>query len=122
MRHLKINFDESEQRYNRLLRYLTDYIYTVTVENNKAISTHHGPGCLAVTGYTPSAVKIVASGPANLVNNLTSADVVLNLDLANKSTSSGIGVDLTAAMFKVPAGVTVASFLPSSLSVAIGQK
>ncbi len=79
------------------------------------------PG-LAVTGYTPSAVKIVASGPANLVNNLTSADVVLNLDLANKSTSSGIGVDLTAAMFKVPAGVTVASFLPSSLSVAIGQK
>lgn len=52
MRHLKINPDESEQRYNRLLRYLTDYIYTVNVENNIAVSTHHGPGCFAVTGYT----------------------------------------------------------------------
>ena len=44
--------DESEQRYNRLLRFLTDYIYTVKIENNKVVDTYHGPGCVAVTGYT----------------------------------------------------------------------
>ena len=48
----KIGPDEEEQRYRRLLRYLTDYIYTVHVENNKVVNTYHGPGCIAVTGYT----------------------------------------------------------------------
>ena len=48
----QITLDESSRRYTRLLRYLTDYIYTVKVENGKAVETYHGPGCVAVTGYT----------------------------------------------------------------------
>lgn len=51
MENQKITLYESEQRYNRLLRYLTDYIYTVTIENDKAVGTYHGPGCFTVTGY-----------------------------------------------------------------------
>src|SRR5947209_6362510 len=43
---------ESEQRYKRLLASVTDYVYAVTVENGRAVSTLHGPGCEAVTGYT----------------------------------------------------------------------
>nr|HPN39434.1 ATP-binding protein [Melioribacteraceae bacterium] len=42
---------EAQERYNRLLNHLTDYIYTVKVENGIAVETYHGPGCLAVTGY-----------------------------------------------------------------------
>jgi PAS domain S-box-containing protein len=30
----------------------TDYIYTVRIEGGHAVETRHGPGCLAVTGYT----------------------------------------------------------------------
>ena len=48
----QITLDESSRRYTRLLRYLTDYIYTVKVENGKAVETYHGPGCVSVTGYT----------------------------------------------------------------------
>ena len=44
---------QSEQRYRRLLRSTTDYIFTVKVENGVATSTIHGQGCEAVTGYTP---------------------------------------------------------------------
>jgi PAS domain S-box-containing protein len=44
---------ESEQRYKRLISSVTDYIYTVCVENGKAVETTHGPGCVAVTGYAP---------------------------------------------------------------------
>jgi PAS domain S-box-containing protein len=44
--------DMDEQRYLRLLQYLTDYIYTVEIENNQVINTRHGAGCFAVTGYT----------------------------------------------------------------------
>jgi PAS domain S-box-containing protein len=43
---------ESEQRYKRLLASVTDYVYSVTVDTGRAVSTFHGPGCEAVTGYT----------------------------------------------------------------------
>jgi len=43
----------SEKRYRRLLDSVTDYIYTVKVENGRGVSTTHGPGCVRVTGYTP---------------------------------------------------------------------
>jgi PAS domain S-box-containing protein len=43
---------ESEDRYHRLVDSVTDYIYTVRVEGGRAVSTHHGPGCLGVTGFT----------------------------------------------------------------------
>ena len=41
---------ESEQRYKRLLASVTDYVYTVMVEQGRAVATLHGPGCEAVTG------------------------------------------------------------------------
>jgi PAS domain S-box-containing protein len=44
---------ESEDRYRRLLESVTDYIYTVTVENGRAARTVHGPGCRAITGHSP---------------------------------------------------------------------
>ena len=43
---------ESEERYRRLLASVTDYVYSVSVEGGRAVSTVHGPGCEAVTGYT----------------------------------------------------------------------
>ena len=43
---------ESEGRYKRLLDSVTDYIYTVQIEDGRPIATSHGLGCTAVTGYT----------------------------------------------------------------------
>jgi len=44
----------SEKRYERLLQYLTDYIYTVHVYKGEVVNTVHGPGVVSVTGYTSS--------------------------------------------------------------------
>ena len=44
---------ESERRYQRLLASVTDYVYLVTVDDGRATATSHGPGCEAVTGFTP---------------------------------------------------------------------
>lgn len=46
----RLNFNEA--RYERLLTHLTDYIYTVKIDNGKVVGTNHGPGCFAVTGYS----------------------------------------------------------------------
>lgn len=43
---------QNEDRYRRLLESVTDYVYTVLVQNGAAVSTVHGPNCVTVTGYT----------------------------------------------------------------------
>ncbi|MFC1974950.1 PAS domain-containing protein [Chloroflexota bacterium] len=43
---------ESEQRYKRLLELVTDYVYTVKVENDQSVATSHGPNCVELTGCT----------------------------------------------------------------------
>ena len=49
----EIALRSSEERYGRLLDSVTDYVYTVILENDRAVSTEHGLGCFAVTGYSP---------------------------------------------------------------------
>ncbi len=44
--------EEFDQIYKQLVNYLSDYIYTVRVRKNTVLETIHGPGCVAVTGYT----------------------------------------------------------------------
>jgi PAS domain S-box-containing protein len=48
---------ESEDRYRRITEAITDYIYTVTVEDGHLVETIHGPACVAVTGYTAEHFK-----------------------------------------------------------------
>ena len=43
---------ESEKRYHRITKAVTDYIYTVHVENGRSVKTIHGLACETVTGYT----------------------------------------------------------------------
>jgi two-component system, cell cycle sensor histidine kinase and response regulator CckA len=43
---------KSEERYRRITGAITDYIYTVRLQDGKETKTTHGPGCIAITGYT----------------------------------------------------------------------
>ncbi len=43
----------SKDRYRRITAAVTDYIFTVRIENGHPVETIHGPACVAVTGYTP---------------------------------------------------------------------
>ena len=42
----------SEERYRRITEAITDYIYTVHVENGRPAVTRHSEACVAVTGFT----------------------------------------------------------------------
>jgi two-component system cell cycle sensor histidine kinase/response regulator CckA len=42
----------SEERYRRITESITDYVYTVRLEGGGRMTTIHGPGSVAVTGYT----------------------------------------------------------------------
>ncbi len=43
---------KSEARYQRMTQAVTDYFFTVRVDNGRAVETVHGAACVAVTGYT----------------------------------------------------------------------
>ena len=42
----------AEERYRHIIETITDYVINVVVQDRVAVSTTHGPGCVAVTGYT----------------------------------------------------------------------
>lgn len=45
--------EESERHYKFLLESITDYSYTVKLDNGRPVKSSHGPGCVAVTGHSP---------------------------------------------------------------------
>ncbi|MBU0483404.1 MAG: PAS domain-containing protein [Proteobacteria bacterium] len=49
---LRLALKNCERRYDELLRAVTDYTYTVTVENGVAIKTTHSAACAGVTGFS----------------------------------------------------------------------
>jgi len=55
--HSEIALRESEERYRRITQAVTDYIYTVRVENGRAVETIHGPACEVVTGYASDELR-----------------------------------------------------------------
>ncbi|MFH0821887.1 MAG: PAS domain S-box protein, partial [Pseudomonadota bacterium] len=46
------NLLESENRYRCITESLTDYRYSVRIENGRAVETRQSPACAMVTGYT----------------------------------------------------------------------
>ena len=42
---------KSKERYRRITNAITDYTYTVRIENGKAVETTHCAACFSVTGY-----------------------------------------------------------------------
>ncbi|MGD0019557.1 MAG: ATP-binding protein [Candidatus Limnocylindrales bacterium] len=44
---------ESEDRYRRITETITDYVFHVDLADGNVVATKHGPGCVAVTGYSP---------------------------------------------------------------------
>ena len=70
-----------EDRYKRLLNSVTDYAYTVVVQQGKVVSSWHGPGCVAVTGYTTGEY---AANPHLWSSMVHDADRPAVLDMASQ--------------------------------------
>ncbi len=44
---------QCEARYQQLLSSVGDYVYRIPFKDGRPLPTVHGPGCIAVTGYSP---------------------------------------------------------------------
>ena len=71
----------SEERYRRLTKATTDYIFTVRVDRGHAAETLHGPGCEAVTGYNS---KEFSSDPSLWIQMVPEEDREVVLEQASR--------------------------------------
>jgi PAS domain S-box-containing protein len=53
--HVKVK--ESENRYKKITEALTDYLYTVIINDGNVVETIHNDSCQAVTGYSAKEFK-----------------------------------------------------------------
>lgn len=77
---------------------------------------------LKVDSVDPSTIKILTSGPADLLNTLSSNNVQIHLDLASYHSAGNYSIDITRSMINAPDGISVSSFVPSSIRVILANK
>ncbi len=76
-------------RYQNLINYLTDYIYTVKITDGIAVETIHGPGCVSVTGYTSEDYKTDPELWYRMVHNKDREKVLEQANLALTGKEAG---------------------------------
>lgn len=52
LKQTEMSLQQSEERYKRITRSITDYIYTVRIDEGMPVDINHGEACCAVTGFT----------------------------------------------------------------------
>lgn len=81
--------------------------------------TYTGLGVgLNVTDLTPGSIRVVVSGPTQLLSPLSADNVVVNLNLSGKAAGSH-SISIQKSFISVPPGVVIASFVPSNITVRI---
>jgi len=73
---------------------------------------------LVVSSVEPNIVKVIVSCPAATASKITSNDVVLTLNLKDKSAGRYL-INIEKGMLSVPSGCTVSSWLPSAVAVVL---
>ncbi len=81
---------ESEFRYKQITRAITDYIYTILVDDNGAISTHHTPACFKITGYQAEEFESNPGLWLDIVYEKDRSDFVLFLKNAKTSSEKNL--------------------------------
>jgi len=79
-------------------------------------------GLLKVDGLDPNNIKVMASGPSDILNNLSGSNVQLKINLSNYKSAGSYSIDIDKSMISVPGGVSISSFVPSSVKVNLSNK
>jgi YbbR domain-containing protein len=93
----------------------------VSKELNATLSYDNLASDYRVTNVAPSQVRVAVSGPLAKISTLKSSDIVLGLDQRGKSAGT-YNFDISTSGFRLPEGVSVASVLPSTLSITVDRK
>ena len=97
-----------------------------SVETQKEVNTGFNylnlASNLKVDSIDPSNLTIIIGGPADIINNLNSSNIKINLDLSGYKNAGNYSIDISKNMISVPEGVNIVGYVPSSVRVNIQNK
>lgn len=76
---------------------------------------------LKVTSLTPASVSVIVSGDASVLASVDST-VKITLNLSSYKSAGNYALSLTSADFSLPSGISLVSFLPSSIDAKLENK
>lgn len=77
---------------------------------------------LQVTATTPTSISAIIAGASATLAALNDGDVKITLDLSPYQSAGTYTVTINNGEFTLPTGITLASFLPSAISVTLSNK
>lgn len=77
---------------------------------------------MKVESIDPQTVKVLVSGPIELLTKLSSANVQIHLNLAGYYNSGSYSIDINRNMITVPEGLSISTYMPSAVRVNITNK
>lgn len=77
---------------------------------------------LRVSTIDPSIINIILTGLASKLNNALDSEVKINLDLSSYNQPGTYTIDITDRMFSKPDGLTISTFVPSSIRITLDKK
>jgi YbbR domain-containing protein len=77
---------------------------------------------LKVTSVDPSSVKVVVTGPQDVLSGLSSDDISIVVDLSGNNAPGTYSVDISRSSISGPTGVSVSSVVPSAINVRLDTK
>lgn len=96
---------------------ITLSLNTIQREITASLTFNVGAG-LSVTSVSPNIIKVVVSGPSNVINALSSSNVAITFDLSGKAAGSHF-VNITKSMISVPSDCVASSWLPSAVTIVL---
>lgn len=79
-------------------------------------------GNLKITSYDPDKATVVVTGPQEILKNISSGDIIININLSGINQPGTFSVDISRSDITGPTGVSVASIVPSAINVRIDTK
>lgn len=102
-----------------------DIILDKTITQKEVIASYNWQNLatsLKIDTINPSSLKLVVSSTADVLSNITADNVRLNVGLSDFKISGTYNIDITKDMFTLPDGVSLISYVPSSITVTLVNK
>jgi YbbR domain-containing protein len=77
---------------------------------------------LQISDIITDPIKVLISGPASILNQLTTENVSIELDLSNYKSSGTYTLDINKDAIKTPENTTYVRYNPSAITVKIDNK
>ncbi|MCL5794843.1 MAG: CdaR family protein [Patescibacteria group bacterium] len=120
-----LNLTSGLSSIDKISQVKVDIILDKTLTQKEVIASYNWQNLasnLKIDSISPASVKVIFSGYADQLANLTGDNVKLNIGLSDYKSAGSYDIDLSKDLFIFPESLSVVSYLPTSISITLVNK